>query len=458
MIIEQIKETIKNQHEYFSTGETFGYKYRIDKLKKLKAVIKKYELQIFKALNQDLGKHEFESYATEISVVYSEINHAVKHLKKWMRPERVRTPIASFGGISKIYKQPLGVALIMSPWNYPFMLTLAPAVAAMAAGNCVTIKPSSYSPHTSSLIQKMLEETFNDKYIAVFQGNREINQILLEQKFDHIFFTGSIKVGKIVMRSAAESLTPVTLELGGKSPCVVNKDADIPKTAARIVWGKTINSGQTCVAPDYVLVHKDVKDELVSEMIKAKKKYFGENMITSEDFGKIIRPQAFNSLLELLKNQTLLDGGNSDKGSQKIELTILDNPDLDSPVMQREIFGPILPIIPVKNMDEAFGIITEFEKPLAMYLFTRDKNVQRIKTQQLRFGGGCINDTVMHIANGHMPFGGIGESGMGHYHGNRGFDTFSHTKSILKQNFLFDIPLRYAPYKKKLGLIKRILN
>jgi len=375
-----------------------------------------------------------------------------------MRPKRVATPIASFGGISKIYKQPLGTVLVMSPWNYPFMLTLAPVVAAVAAGNCCTIKPSSYSPNTSALIQKIIDQTFDEKYMCVFQGNREINQVLLEQKFDHIFFTGSVKVGKIVMQAAASTLTPITLELGGKSPCVVNKDANISMTAARIVWGKTINSGQTCVAPDYVLVHKDVKDELVKELIKYKKKYFGESMTESEDFGKIIRKQAFDGLVELLDGQKILDGGKYDEKSMKIELTLLDNPALDSPVMQREIFGPILPIISVENMDEAVDIIRKYEKPLALYLFTKDKKVHRTATHHLHFGGGCINDTVMHIANGNMPFGGVGESGMGNYHGIQGFDTFSHTKSVLKQNFLFDVPLRYAPYKKKLGLIKMILK
>ncbi|MBN2879417.1 MAG: aldehyde dehydrogenase [Clostridia bacterium] len=458
MLNEKIQETVKMQHEYFLTGETLNLSFRLEKLKALKSAIKLHENEIFEALKSDLGKSEFESYGTEISLVYSEINHAVKHLKKWMRPKRVVTPIASFGGVSKIYKQPLGTVLVMSPWNYPFMLTLAPVVAAVAAGNCCTIKPSSYSPNTSALIQKIIDETFDEKYMRVFQGNREINQVLLEQKFDHIFFTGSVKVGKLVMQAAASTLTPITLELGGKSPCVVNKDANISMTAARIVWGKTINSGQTCVAPDYVLVHKDVKDELVKELIKYKKKYFGESMTESEDFGKIIRKQAFEGLVELLDGQKILDGGRYDEKSMKIELTLLDNPALDSPVMQREIFGPILPIISVESMDEAVAIIRKYEKPLALYLFTKDKKVQRIATHHLHFGGGCINDTVMHIANGNMPFGGVGESGMGNYHGIQGFDTFSHTKSVLKQNFLFDVPLRYAPYKKKLGLIKMILK
>jgi aldehyde dehydrogenase (NAD+) len=274
----------------------------------------------------------------------------------------------------------------------------------------------------------------------------------------HIFFTGSVKVGKIVMETAAKNLTPVTLELGGKSPCIVNKDADIAKTAKRIIWGKSINSGQTCVAPDYVLVHKDIKDALISELIKAKEHCFGESTIESPDFGKIIRPQAFNNLVELLEGQEIIHGGRYDEDKQKIELTLLNNPKLDSPVMSQEIFGPILPIISVENMDEAVSIIRKYEKPLALYLFTKDKSIERLFVDNIRFGGGCVNDVVMHLANGNMPFGGVGYSGMGSYHGRNGFETFSHKKSILKQNFIFDMPIRYAPYKGKLGLIKKLIK
>ena len=279
MLKERIKETVQRQHDFFGTGATLGYKYRLNKLNKLKTAIQTYEKRIMQALRDDLGKGDFESYATEISIVYTEINHAVRHLKKWMKPKRVGTPIVSFGGVSKIHKQPLGVVLIMTPWNYPFMLSLAPVLAAIAAGNCVVLKPSSYSPNTSAVIENMVSEFFKDDYFSVFQGNREINQILLEQKFDYIFFTGSQKVGKLVMKAASENLTPITLELGGKSPCIVDENVDIKKTAKRIVWGKSINVGQTCIAPDYVLVHKDVKDKLVDEMIKAKEKFFGENWL-----------------------------------------------------------------------------------------------------------------------------------------------------------------------------------
>jgi aldehyde dehydrogenase (NAD+) len=458
LLSKRIEDTVKSQYAFFESKRTLPYRFRVENLKKLKTVVQSYEQQITEALKKDLGKHAFEAYATEISIIYTEINHAIHHLKSWMKPKRVGTPIASFGGVSKIYKQPIGVSLIMSPWNYPFQLALAPVVAAIAAGNCVTLKPSSYSPNVSAVIEDMISKTFDHDYISVFQGNREINAILLDQKFDHIFFTGSIKVGKIVMKKAAESLTPVTLEMGGKSPCIIDKNVDIKKTAKRIVWGKTINSGQTCIAPDYVLVHKDVKDQLVSEMIKAKKVLFGEDMINNDDFGKIIRPQAFDSLIDLIKDQTVLSGGDYDKQRQKIALTFLDEPALDSPVMQREIFGPILPIISVEDMGEAEAIIRQYEKPLALYLFTKDKKVEQHFIQSVHFGGGCVNDTVMHIANGNMPFGGIGQSGMGSYHASQGFATFTHTKSILKQNFLFDLPIRYAPYKSKLKLIKLLIK
>ncbi len=458
MYKEKIEQVTNKQRAYFSSGETLTYDFRIANLKKLKRVIQENEELIFEALRNDLGKHEFESYTTEISIVYTEINHAIKHLKKWMRSKRIGTPIVSFGAVSRIYKQPLGVVLVMSPWNYPFNLTLAPVVAAIAAGNCVTIKPSSYSPNTSGLIQKMIEENFDEEYLCVFQGNREINQILLEQKFDHIFFTGSVKVGKIVMEAAAQQLTPVTLELGGKSPCVVNVDADLKKTAARIVWGKSINSGQTCIAPDYVLVHKDIKDKLVEEMKQAKTAQFGVDMLASKDYAKIIRQQAYEGLLGLMDGQKILEGGNHDDERLKIELTFLDNPALSAPVMQQEIFGPILPIISVEDMDEAFKIIRSYPRPLALYLFTKDADVQKYMTDKLHFGGGCINDTLMHLANGNLPFGGVGNSGMGNYHGEYGFNTFSHTKGVVKQNLLFDIQLRYAPFKEKLGLAKKLLK
>ena len=458
MLKERIITTVNSQYDYFKSGATLSYKTRKANLKRFKKAIQAYESRIADALKVDLGKSAFEAYATETSLVYSEINHAVKHLRKWMKTKRVPTPIASFGGVSKIYQQPKGVVLVISPWNYPFMLALSPVIAAIAAGNCITVKPSSYSQHTSQVIEDLMKETFDSAYISVFQGNRDINAILLEQKFDHVFFTGSTTVGRIVMQSAADKLTPVTLELGGKSPCIVDKNADIKKAAKRIIWGKSINSGQTCVAPDYVLVHAEVKDQLVKEMIASKKQFFGEKTIDSDDFGKIIRPQAFERLTGLIKGQNILYGGGSNKRKQKIELTLLDEPALDADVMQNEIFGPILPIVSVKDMNETFEIIRQYEKPLALYLFTKDRAFERKMIAEIHFGGGCVNDTVMHLANDDLPFGGIGASGLGSYHADKGFETFSHAKSVLRQNFLFDVPIRYAPYKNKLKLLKQIIK
>lgn len=455
---DKINSIVTKQHEYFNNGNTLSYEFRLGMLKRLKNIIKKYEKDIHDALNMDLGKHEFESYATEISIVYSELNHAIGKLKKWMRPKKVRSPIVSFGAVSRIYNQPYGVVLVMSPWNYPFMLSMAPVVAAIAAGNCVTIKPSSYSVHTSALLEKMIFEAFDHEYISVFQGNREINRLLLDQKFDYIFFTGGATVGRIVLEAAAKNLTPVTLELGGKSPCIVDKETDLAKTAARIVWGKAINSGQSCIAPDYLIVHEDIKDDLVLEMKKAKNRFFGEKAIHSEDYGKIIREKAFDGLVNLLDGHDILEGGHHSRDNLKLDLTLVDNPPLDSPLMQKEIFGPILPVLTFRNLQDIYDIINKSDKPLALYLFTNSKKLISEIVRNVRFGGGCINDTMMHIANGNMPFGGIGESGMGGYHGRNGFDTFTHKKSVLKQNFIFDLPFRYAPYRRKVNLLRLLIK
>lgn len=455
---ETISKAVDKQRHYFNNHNTLSYNFRIEQLKRFKTMIKTYEQRIIEALEADLDKHEFEAYATEISIVYDEINHTIKHLKGWMRPKKVRTNLVNFGASSRIIKQPKGVSLIMSPWNYPFMLTMDPVVGSMAAGNCTVIKPSSYSKHTSMVIEEMVSEYFNPEYMTVFQGNREINQMLLDQRFDHIFFTGSVAVGKIVMEAAAKHLTPVTLELGGKNPCIVDQDVDITKTARRIVWGKANNAGQTCVAPDYILVDETIKDDLVKALIQAKKDFFGDNMLESDSFGKIIRQRSYDHLLSMLEGQTILDGGQSDSARHKLELTLLDNPPLDSKVMTDEIFGPILPIIPVKTMEEAEDIIARYEKPLSMYIFSRNKTLVKKVTETMAYGGGCVNDVVMHVANAHLPFGGFGHSGMGGYHSHHSFDTFSHQKSVMKQQFLFDLPVRYAPYGDKIKLVRKIIK
>lgn len=437
-----------------------SYTFRVKQLKNLYHAIKQNEGLILEALAKDLGKSAFESYATEVSMVYAEINHTLKHLKEWMKDQKAATTIISFGGRSRIHLQPLGVTLIMAPWNYPFQLTITPLIAAMAAGNCVVLKPSRYSGHTSEILATLINDHFSQEYITLFQGGKEVNTELLRIRFDHIFFTGSMRVGKIVMEAAAKHLTPVTLELGGKSPCLVDQTADLEKTAQRIIWGKALNAGQTCVAPDYVLVHSAVRQQLISAMEKAIKKFFGDSAIKSQDFGRIIREEAFDRLQTLIRQEQgkVICGGSCDQEQLKIDLTLLDNPDLDSEVMQEEIFGPILPIIPYDHLEEAVKIIRSREKPLALYLFTKDQDLENWVVDNLQYGGGCINDTVMHVANYHLPFGGVGASGMGAYHGKKGFETFSHAKSILKQTFAFDMPLRYAPYKNKLNLLRRIVK
>lgn len=451
-------KTVEAQRKFFQSGATLPYAFRVKQLKVLHGALKKNEDQILEALQQDLGKCPFESYATELSMVYAELQYTLKHLKAWMKEQKAPTPVLSFGAKSYIHRQPLGVVLIMAPWNYPLQLTITPLVAAIAAGNCVVLKPSRYAKHTSALLADLIKTHFPLEYIDLFEGGKEVNTALLTIRFDHIFFTGSVRVGKIVMAAAAQHLTPVTLELGGKSPCLVDSTADIEKTAQRIIWGKALNAGQTCVAPDYVLVHSAVKQDLICAMQKAIKQFFGESPLQSVDFGKIIRVEAFDRLQGLIDEEKIITGGACDRAQLKIELTLVDHPALNSTLMTEEIFGPILPIIAYDELMEAVEIIRSREKPLALYLFTKDKNLETWVVNNLLYGGGCINDTIMHVANYHLPFGGVGASGIGSYHGRKGFETFSHAKSILKQTFAFDVPLRYAPYKNKLNLLKRLMR
>ncbi len=453
-----MEEIIKKQREFFQSGKTKSYSFRIEMLKKLKTALERNESQIFEALKLDLGKSSFESYATELGMVYEELNFIMRHLKSWMKPKRVKTPIINFSSTSTVYSEPLGVCLVMSPWNYPLQLTLVPLIGAIAAGNCVVIKPSRYSQHTSLLIEKMLNDTFSIEYVSVFQGGSDVNQRLLNIRFDYIFFTGSPYVGRIVMEAASKYLTPVTLELGGKSPCIVDETANIKVSARRIIWGKCLNSGQTCVAPDYLLVHSNVKDELLQEMKHCIHDFFGDNPIDHSDYGKIINLKHYNRLKGLLDNQTIVQGGNFNDDLMKIEPTIISDVSFDSQVMKEEIFGPILPMIPFDSMNEVVDIIKKFEKPLALYLFTEDKKVEDYILSNVSYGGGCINDTVMHLTNLHMGFGGVGQSGMGRYHGKLSFEAFSHQKSILKKSVKIDIPLRYPPYKDNLKKIKKIMK
>lgn len=456
-VMNDIRRILARQRTFFAGGKTLDVKFRIDALKKLREAVTIHENDILEALRKDLNKSAFEAYATEIGMVRKELDGAIKKLPKWVRKKRVRTPLIHFLSSSYMVPEPYGVVLIMSPWNYPFQLTFAPLAGAIAAGNCAVVKPSSYSPNTSRLLKDMLGECFGEEYVAVVEGGREANRELLEQKFDYIFFTGSVKVGKVVMEAASKHLTPVTLELGGKSPCIVDKSADIELAARRIIWGKCLNSGQTCVAPDYLLVHRSVKEQLIKAMKKYITEFYGGNPCQNPEYPRIINEKHFNRLRGLMTDGRILAGGEVNEETLQISPTVIDQVSWDSQVMQEEIFGPILPVIEFSDMREVITAVKSRPKPLALYLFTNDKEVERRIIRNVSFGGGCINDTIIHLATSYMPFGGVGESGMGRYHGKWSFDTFSHEKSIMKKSNLFDIKLRYPPYGDKLNLLKRIM-
>ena len=448
MTEQEIKDLVTRQRKYFQTGATLPVSVRVDALKRLYGVISGCEKEIHTALKRDLGKSGFESYMCETGLVLEEISYMLKHIHRFSREKNVRTPLAQFHSRSFKKPSPYGVTLIMSPWNYPFMLTLSPLVDALAAGNTAVVKPSAYSPHTSDVILQILSQCFDPEYVAVVTGGRAENTCLLREHFDYIFFTGSQFVGKEVMRNAAEHLTPVTLELGGKSPCIVDKSADIKLAARRIVFGKYLNCGQTCVAPDYIYCHRSVKDRLVKEVQKQIQKQYGKQPLRNPNYGKIINEKHFNRLLGLIDKNKTVHGGGSDRHALRIEPTVLDNVTFADAVMQEEIFGPIMPILIFDNLDEAIRNINAMPHPLALYLFTSDKAAAKKVTSRCGFGGGCINDTIIHLATTEMGFGGFGESGMGSYHGKVGFDTFSHYKSIVDKKTWIDLPMRYQPYRK----------
>ncbi len=448
MTEQEIKDLVTRQRKYFQTGATLPVSVRVDALKRLYGVISGCEKEIHTALKRDLGKSGFESYMCETGLVLEEISYMLKHIHRFAREKNVRTPLAQFHSRSFKKPSPYGVTLIMSPWNYPFMLTLSPLVDALAAGNTAVVKPSAYSPHTSDVILQILSQCFDPEYVAVVTGGRAENTCLLREHFDYIFFTGSQSVGKEVMRNAAEHLTPVTLELGGKSPCIVDKSADIKLAARRIVFGKYLNCGQTCVAPDYIYCHRSVKDRLVKEVQKQIQKQYGKQPLRNPNYGKIINEKHFDRLLGLIDKNKTVHGGGSDRHALRIEPTVLDNVTFADAVMQEEIFGPIMPILIFDNLDEAIRNINAMPHPLALYLFTSDKAAAKKVTSRCGFGGGCINDTIIHLATTEMGFGGFGESGMGSYHGKVGFDTFSHYKSIVDKKTWIDLPMRYQPYRK----------
>ncbi len=452
----EYKNMLHAQRAYFGKGECKDVNFRIAQLKKLYQWICEHEQEIMDALYQDLNKSPFEAYATEIGIVKEEIKYTLKHLRKWAAPKRVRTPITQFPSKSFIYPEPYGVVLIMSPWNYPFQLTIAPLAGAMCAGNCAVVKPSAYSPATTRLMAGMIKELFSEEYIAVVEGGREANQALLDEKFDYIFFTGSVNVGKYVMEKASAHLTPVSLELGGKSPCIVDETADIKLAARRIVWGKFLNSGQTCVAPDYILVQRSVKDKLIKQIGKCIRKMYGRDALANEEYPKMINEKHFDRVLGLMEGAHIVSGGESDRARLKIAPTILDQVNWESAVMQEEIFGPLLPVLTFYDIKEVIQMVNARPEPLALYYFTKDKRREGKVLKHISYGGGCINDTVVHLATSYMPFGGVGNSGMGGYHGKDSFDTFTHRKSIMKKSLLIDVPIRYAPFKNKLALLKKI--
>lgn len=453
------KAIVRQQRAYFDTGETLSVDARIDALCRLRAEIKRSERRIIDALAFDLGKSSQESYMCEIGLVLSELRHHIAHVRGWAAPKRVRTDIGNFPAQSFTVAEPYGVVLVMAPWNYPFMLCMEPLIGAIAAGNCCVVKPSAYAPATSRVVAEIIEASFDSSYVTAIEGGRAANEALLDQRFDYIFFTGSPAVGKLVMRKAAENLTPVSLELGGKSPCIIAADADLALAARRIAFGKFLNCGQTCVAPDYVLVERDVHDEFVALLGSCTAKMYGADALLNRDYGRIVNRKHFDRILSLIDPAKTVYGGTHCVDDLRIEPTIMDYVDAEDAVMGEEIFGPVLPVLIVENMAEAEAFVKARPKPLALYLFTEDRALQDRIVRTVSFGGGCINDTVMHLATSNMGFGGVGESGMGSYHGKDSFDTFSHRKSILHKCSGVDVPLRYQPYSRlKERIIRSVLR
>ncbi len=456
MTNQEIQNLLKKQRSYYQSGETLPVEFRIRQLKKLYSVIKKYEIEINKALREDLGKSTYEGFMCETGLVLTEISYMLRHIRKFSKRQTVPTPLSQFASHSFRQPVPYGNTLIMSPWNYPFLLTMEPLTDAIAAGNTAILKPSAYSPATSQMIGKIIKECFSQEYVAVVTGGRAENAALLEQKFDLIFFTGSQEVGKEVLRRAAEHLTPVVLELGGKSPCIVDRSADLKLAAKRIVFGKYLNCGQTCVAPDYVLCENSIKDAFVKEIETQIRTQFGAEPLKSNDYGKIINEKHFQRLCKLMDPEKIVIGGKTNVSSCRIEPTVMDRVTEQDAVMKEEIFGPILPILTFDHFDHVVDELKNKEKPLACYIFSKDSGHIKRVTEELSFGGGCINDVVIHLATSEMGFGGVGESGMGAYHGKAGFDAFSHVKSMVDKKNWIDLPMRYQPYGN--SVYKKLLH
>ncbi|MBR5858479.1 MAG: aldehyde dehydrogenase [Clostridia bacterium] len=445
----EIQGLLGRQRTYYASRATLSIKFRTDMLKRLYRSVKSHEEEICKALFEDLGKSRYEAFMCEVGLAMTEISYMIKHVRGFARAKRVRTPLAQFHSKSFTKPVPYGNVLIMSPWNYPFLLAIEPLANAIAAGNTAIIKPSAYSPKTSAIIEKIVSECFAPEFVAVITGGRSENTALLEQKFDFIFFTGSQSVGKEVLRKAAEHLTPCVLELGGKSPCIVDASANIKLAAKRIVFGKLLNCGQTCVAPDYILCERSVKEELIAEIASQIRLQYGEEPIDCKNYGKIINEKHFDRLFGLIDHTKAIVGGNARRETLQIAPTVMDGVRFDDAVMQEEIFGPILPIIAFDDFDKTVDELKQKEKPLALYIFSGNKrNIKRV-TDELSYGGGCVNDVIIHLATSEMGFGGVGESGMGAYHGKVGFEAFSHRKSIVDKKTWLDLPMRYSPYTNK---------
>jgi aldehyde dehydrogenase (NAD+) len=453
-----LQSLITKQRDFFASGQTHSLDFRRQQLNVLLEAVAQNEKKLMDALAADLKKPAFESYIGEVGFVYDEVRYCLKNLDSWIRPKRVATPVMQWFGKSRIISEPKGVVLILGPWNYPFQLVISPLIGSIAAGNCSILKPSEMAPHTSAVVASLVSDAFDPCFVSVVEGGVNVSQALLEQRFDHIFYTGGGAIGKIVMRAAAENLTPVTLELGGKSPCIIDDETDLATTARRIIWGKFFNAGQTCVAPDYCLVSPGLKPKLLDEFGKVLRLFFGEDPSKSPDYGRIINLRHFQRLTGLMGEGKVVAGGTTDPSSFYISPTILDEIKAEHKIMQDEIFGPLLPVLDCENLNQAIDFVNQRPKPLALYFFsTNGVNQQKILSK-ISYGGGCINDTLVHLGNPRMPFGGIGDSGMGAYHGKYGFDTFSHKKSVIARSFVFDPSIRYPPYGDKLKIVKKLIH
>jgi aldehyde dehydrogenase (NAD+) len=454
-----IAEIYTAQRRFFDAGNTRPYAFRRSQLKKLKSTLKKHEPAILEALHADLRKHPMEAFASEVGLLYDEINHALTNLRSWMRPQPVTSPLLQYPSASKVYRDPKGLTLLIGPWNYPFQLMITPLIATIAAGNCAILKPSELAPATAAMTEKVIKEAFDPAFVTVISGDgQHVIPEAMQHRFDHVFFTGSIPVGRKILEMAAPHLTPVTLELGGKSPCVVDKGADIKTAARRIIWGKCWNAGQTCIAPDYVLVQEQVMEPLVKQMKAAIRQFFGDDPAKSPDYARIINEKRLDHLAGYLRQGRILAGGEVNRDDKYIAPTLLADVSLTAPIMQEEIFGPLLPLIPYKTTEDALGIIARNPNPLSLYVFTKSRRTEKIFTEQVPFGGGCINNTLVHFTNTELPFGGVGQSGMGRYHGRAGFEELTQVKSVMKTATWLDVPVKYPPFGNKLKMAKMMMK